>query len=98
MKSTKRDLSVSLGIVLLLLLFQLGPANPLKCETSVAIAWENKSDEGSNKAVTVKLVHASLEEELAGQKAQTGKVFFVLNTLWENIHLKQKVEKNKLDS
>jgi CRISPR/Cas system-associated endoribonuclease Cas2 len=51
----------------------------------------------ANKAARLKINKTTFEETLAGQKAPTGKIFLVLETHWENIHPKQKIEKSKLE-
>ena len=51
----------------------------------------------TNKAARIKIVSSSFEKELAGKKAPAGKIFILLETEWENIHPKQKVEKAKLE-
>ena len=51
----------------------------------------------TNKAARIKIVSSSFEKELAGKKALAGKIFILLETEWENIHPKQKVDKAKLE-
>jgi len=51
----------------------------------------------TNKAARIKIVSSSFEKELAGKKAPAGKIFILLETEWENIHPKQKVDKAKLE-
>lgn len=55
------------------------------------------SEKSQNKAVQVEITKKTLVNELTGIYAPEGKVFFVLKTQWENIHPKQKVEKDKLE-
>ena len=55
------------------------------------------SAESKNKAVEVKLTNKAFSNELAGITAPRGKVFLIIETQWENIHPKQKVEKDKLE-
>lgn len=51
----------------------------------------------SNKAAQIKMLDSTFTKELEGQKAPEGKIFVVCETEWENIHPKQKVEKDKLE-
>jgi len=51
----------------------------------------------ANKATRIRIIKSSLETELAGRETPEGKIYLVLETEWENIHPKQKVEKSKLD-
>jgi hypothetical protein len=53
------------------------------------------ADEQSNKAARVTILRSSFTEELSGQKTSSTQVFLVLETQWENIHPKQKIEKSK---
>jgi hypothetical protein len=55
------------------------------------------AEKASNKAVSVKILGSTSTQELSGEKASKGRVFIVLETEWENIHPKQKVEKDKLE-
>ena len=56
------------------------------------------SDEkASNKAVSVKIIKSATVHEVSGEKANKGRIFLILETEWENIHPKQKVEKDKLE-
>jgi len=43
------------------------------------------------------IVKSGSQTEAAGQKASSGQTFLVLETEWENIHPKQKVDKEKLE-
>jgi len=54
-------------------------------------------DPRANKAVKINIKSSSLHSELECQQAQSQKVFLVLNTQWENIHPKQKIEKEKFE-
>lgn len=54
-------------------------------------------DPHANKAVKINIKSSSLHSELEGQQAQSQKVFLVFNTQWENIHPKQKIEKEKFE-
>lgn len=51
----------------------------------------------SNKAARVMVKSATFETEVAGRTAAAGKTFLILETEWENIHPKQKIEKSKLE-
>jgi len=51
----------------------------------------------SNKAVSIKIVKTIFKSEMADLQAPEGWVFLILETEWENIHPKQKVEKKKLE-
>jgi hypothetical protein len=55
------------------------------------------AEEASNKAVSVKILESTATLEVSGEKASKGRVFIVLETEWENIHPKQKVEKDKME-
>ncbi len=54
-------------------------------------------ENASNKAVSVKIIKSSSVHEVLGEKANKGRIFLILETEWENIHPKQKVEKDKLE-
>jgi hypothetical protein len=95
MKNIKKAFLVAFGFILFLIFCQVGFATPLKSEASGFNADE--SGRGSNKAVTVNILSSSSTDEIARQKALEGKVYIILNTTWENIHPKQKVEKSKLE-
>ncbi len=58
---------------------------------------DTSSEKPMNKAVQVEITKKTFANELAGINAPEGKVFVVLKTQWENIHPKQKVEKDKLE-
>jgi hypothetical protein len=58
---------------------------------------DKSSEKSMNKAVQVEITKKTFASELAGINAPRGKVFVVLKTQWENIHPKQKVEKDKLE-
>jgi hypothetical protein len=49
----------------------------------------------SNKAARIALKKATFETEAGGHAVSDGKAFLVLETEWENIHPKQKIEKSK---
>ncbi len=56
------------------------------------------SDEkASNKAVSVKIIKSTTIQEVSGERSSKGRVFLILETEWENIHPKQKVDKDKLE-
>lgn len=50
-----------------------------------------------NRAARISIVKSSFKKEMAGKQVPEGKMFFILETEWENIHPKQKVEKEKLE-
>jgi hypothetical protein len=54
-------------------------------------------EKASNKAVSVKIIKSAIAHEVSGEKASKGRIFLTLETEWENIHPKQKVEKDKLE-
>jgi len=54
------------------------------------------AQKASNKAVTVKILKSSTTDVLFGETAKKGRIFIVLETEWENIHPKQKVEKDNI--
>ena len=56
-----------------------------------------RADSAANKAARIKILDTAIVEELESQKAPVGKIFVVCETEWENIHPKQKVEKDKLE-
>lgn len=51
----------------------------------------------ANEAAEIKMVSVRFEKGLAGKNAPSGKIFVVCETEWQNIHPKQKVEKDKLE-
>lgn len=53
--------------------------------------------DASNEAAQIKILSFTFEKELAGRRAPSGKILVVCETEWQNIHPKQKVEKDKLD-
>ncbi len=55
------------------------------------------SEQNANKAASVKISKSTFCQELAGEPAPSGWIYLVLETEWENIHPKQKVEKKKLE-
>jgi len=59
--------------------------------------WVESAENPSNKAVSVRILKSSPNQEVSEEKAKKGHVFIVLETEWENIHPKQKVEKDKLE-
>lgn len=54
-------------------------------------------EKDSNKAVSIKILNISSVPEISGEQAGKDHVFFILETEWENIHPKQKVEKDRLE-
>lgn len=55
------------------------------------------TEKAANKAVSVRILKSAIEKEISGKKAHKGHIFLILETEWENIHPKQKVEKAKLE-
>ncbi|MDH4218793.1 MAG: hypothetical protein OEY18_07665 [Candidatus Aminicenantes bacterium] len=45
----------------------------------------------------MKIIKSATVHEVSGERASSGRVFLILETEWENIHPKQKVEKDKLE-
>jgi hypothetical protein len=84
-KSARTCISLTASI-LIVLSASLIPANASPQEEGAA-----------NKAARIEILASTFAKELAGQKAPSGKVFVVCETEWENIHPKQKVEKDKLE-
>ncbi len=58
---------------------------------------ENIAQKDSNRAVSIKIVKTTFKPEMADLQAPDGWIFLILETEWENIHPKQKVEKKKLE-
>jgi hypothetical protein len=56
-----------------------------------------EAENPANEAAQIKILSCEFEKELAGRTAPLGKVFVVCETEWENIHPKQKVEKDKAE-
>lgn len=54
-------------------------------------------EQASNKAVSVKIIKSTTAHEVSGEDASEDRIFLILETEWENIHPKQKVEKDKLE-
>ena len=54
-------------------------------------------DQSQNKAARITIVKSGIEQEAAGHEASAGLAFLVVETEWENIHPKQKVDKEKLE-
>jgi hypothetical protein len=54
-------------------------------------------EQTANKAVKVTVTGSNFEKTVAAQAAPPGKVFFVLETEWKNIHPKQKIAKSQLE-
>lgn len=65
--------------------------------TSSAFQEQRIIEQPANKAAKVAIIKASPEKEMAGQSAPAGKIFFVVEIEWTNIHPKQKIEKRKLE-
>jgi hypothetical protein len=66
------------------ILFTLG--NPAEC-----------GEKTTNMAVSIKILGCTSTKQAGGQKASAGHIFILLETEWENIHPKQKVEKDRLE-
>ncbi len=62
-----------------------------------AYVSDGQDEKAANKAVSVKIIKTDTARELSGEKASSDRIFFMLETEWENIHPKQKVEKEKLE-
>jgi hypothetical protein len=56
-----------------------------------------QTDHAANEAAQIKILSAKFEKVLGGKKAPSGKIFVVCETEWENVHPKQKVDKEKLE-
>lgn len=54
-------------------------------------------DLSSNKSARIRIIRSGFEPEAAGHTAPPGQAFLVIETDWENIHPKQKVDKAKLE-
>lgn len=66
----------------------------------VSLSWAQGDvvqEKTENKAVKVAIIKTSVAQEVTGQQAPAGKAYFLLETEWENIHPKQKVEKRQLE-
>jgi hypothetical protein len=57
----------------------------------------DQADKAANKAAQIKILGSAFETELEGRKAPPGKIFVVCETEWQNIHPKQKVDKEKME-
>ncbi len=64
------------------------------CAAHVSAGQEEKA---SNKAVSIKIIKSTTARELSGEPANDGRIFLILETEWENIHPKQKIDKEKLE-
>ncbi len=54
-------------------------------------------EKNSNKAVHIKINKIAFEQKLGSEQGSAEQTFFILETQWENIHPKQKIEKSKLE-
>lgn len=65
----------------------------------VAAAQETAAatEQIANKAAKVTVTGSGFEKTVAAQTAPPGKMFFVLETEWKNIHPKQKIAKSQLE-
>lgn len=86
--SRVRELFSVFLLVVLLICLDLYPAGTSKTEVKKA---------PRNRAAEVTIVKSSFFNQLESHKAPSGKVYLVLNTMWKNIHPKEKVEKSKLE-
>lgn len=57
----------------------------------------SRMEQTANKAARVNITKTDFSKEVAGERAPEGWSFLLLETQWENIHPKQKVEKDKLE-
>lgn len=85
----RKRLRARLFLIVLAFLVLSAGANP-----SYVFAQAEHSE---NKAAQIKILGCMFEKELAGKKAPAGKIFVVCETEWQNIHPKQKVDKEKLE-
>ena len=60
------------------------------------VASGEAQEASANKAARIRIIKFSLNNELAGQKAPAGKAYVLVQTEWENIHPKAKMEKKVL--
>jgi hypothetical protein len=70
------------------------------CVLVLTLPYGNSSvspEKTSNKAVAVKILDQTFAQQVSGENADKGHVFIILETEWENIHPKQKVEKDKIE-
>jgi hypothetical protein len=63
----------------------------------ISAGYAASEEKASNKAVSVKILKHATAHEVSEEKASKGRVFLILETEWENIHPKQKVDKDKLE-
>ncbi len=64
---------------------------------SLSNVLAGSDEKASNKAVSVKIIKSATASEVSGEEASEGRIFLTMETEWENIHPKQKVEKDKLE-
>jgi hypothetical protein len=64
---------------------------------SVAYVSAKQDEKASNKAVSVQIIKTATAREVSGEQASKDRIFLILETEWENIHPKQKVDKEKLE-
>ena len=73
-------------------------ANPISGKhAGYAIGDDTLKMQSANKAARVIIITNRFEQEIEGSQAPEGWRFVVLETRWENIHPKQKIEKDKLE-
>ena len=87
MTKSKRTIFLNLGLAFVSLILHLG----------THLHLQGASQQFSNKAARIKLKTSTFETEVGGHTVSAGKIFLVLETEWENIHPKQKIEKSKLE-
>ncbi len=64
---------------------------------SLTFLYAFSQDSNENKAVRILIKSSSFHSELESWPAPPKKTFLLLTTQWENIHPKQKIEKDKLE-
>ncbi len=87
MKKPGRSFPFAFGAACVFLLLHLAAPSSSICAEK----------ETSNKAAKIRLIEATFGTEAAGAKVSAGEIFLVLQTEWENILPKQKIEKSRLE-
>ncbi len=85
------------GLILISLSGKYRTSSSLREDVDPASGEENIKIQSANKAARIEIITHRFEQEINGNQAPEGWRFFVLQTRWENIHPKQKVEKDKLE-
>jgi len=85
------------GLTLISLSGKYRTNSSLKKHVDSASGDKNLKMQSANKAAQVKIITNRFEQEIDGNQAPEGWCFVVLETRWENIHPKQKIEKDKLE-